>query len=332
MKTFLFLIAVTLPLHASAAEGGFLFTTFRDETTPMSEQIYMAMSEDGRRWEALNGGKPVLVSDVGEKGVRDSFLLRSGDGKKVYLIATDLSAHRNRDWRRNTRAGSRSIVVWESTDLVRWSPPRLVPVAPEDAGCAWAPEAVYDEETGDYLVYWASTTRRDDFAKQRIWAARTRDFRSFGEPFVYVEMPNHVIDIHLVRDGDTWYRFTKDDRDKSVRMARSKKLLGPWQEVEQFTAGKGKNFEGPICFQLRAAADGQPAEWCLLLDNVSDRVGPGAFGYMPFISHDLSTGRFAAATDFRFPYRLRHGSVLPITKDELERLKAAYGEPQKTSQ
>jgi hypothetical protein len=46
----------------------------------MSEQIYMGVSKDGRHWEALNGGNPVLVSDVGEMGVRDSFLLRSHDG------------------------------------------------------------------------------------------------------------------------------------------------------------------------------------------------------------------------------------------------------------
>jgi len=49
----------------------------------MSEQIYMAISEDRRHWDSLNGDDPVLVSDVGEKGVRDSFLLRSQDGKKV---------------------------------------------------------------------------------------------------------------------------------------------------------------------------------------------------------------------------------------------------------
>ncbi len=324
MKSLLFLMSVAFLNHASAVKGGgFLFTTFRDETTPMSEQIYMAISEDGRQWKALKNGNPVLVSDVGEKGVRDSFLLRSGDGKKVWLIATDLCVNRNRDWGRNTRAGSRSIVVWESGDLVHWSPPRLAKVAAEDAGCTWAPEAIYDEQAGDYLVYWASKTKGDNFSKQRIWATRTKDFITFDKPFVYVEKANHVIDITIIRDGDTYYRFMKDDKEKSVSMASSKKLMGPWQDMERFTAGKGKNFEGPICFQLKSAMDGQPPEWCLLLDNVSDRIGPGAFGYMPFISRDLSTGQFKPATDFRFPYPFRHGSVLPITTAELERLNAA---------
>src|SRR5512138_1354601 len=144
------LAMVFLAFCASAASGGFLITTFRDETTPMSEQIYMGISEDGRHWDALSGGNPELVSSVGEKGVRDSFLLRSHDGQKVWLIATDLCIARNRDWKRATHAGSRYIVVWESSDLVHWELPRLAVVAPSDAGCVWAPEAIYDEDAGDY--------------------------------------------------------------------------------------------------------------------------------------------------------------------------------------
>lgn len=331
MKRALVLTALALSgVCASAADGGFLFTTFRDETTPMSEQIYMAISEDGRRWETLNGGQPVLVSDVGEKGVRDSFLLRSHDGRTCWLIATDLCVNRNRDWRRHTRAGSRSIVVWETTNLVEWTAPRLARVAPDDAGCVWAPEAIYDEDAGDYLVYWASTTGRDKFSRQRIWAAHTRDFVSFDAPFLYLEKTNHVIDINIVRDGEAYYRFTKDDKLKSVTMATSRKLMGPWQDMPQFTSGQGKNFEGPICFRLNVATGGGPPVWCLLLDNVSDRIGSGAFGYMPFISHDLSTGRFTPATDFTFPYPFRHGSVLPITTAERHRLASAHPNPQKT--
>jgi len=223
MKNLLLLMSVMFPVQVSAADGGFLFTTFRDETTPLSEQIYMAVSEDGRNWQSLNGGQPILVSEVGTKGVRDSFALRSHDGKKVWIIATDLCVNRNRDWGRHTRAGSRSIVVWESTDLVNWSPPRLAQVAPDEAGCVWAPEAIYDEDAGDYLVYWASTSKSDNYRKQRIWAARTKDFRTFDKAFIFLEKPNHVIDINIVRDGDTYYGFTKDDKDKSVSMASSKR-------------------------------------------------------------------------------------------------------------
>ena len=305
-------------------------TTFRDETTPMSEQVYLAISADGRHWESLNGGEPVLVSDVGDKGVRDSYLMRSHDGKKFWLIATDLCVHWNRNWTRNMTAGSKSIVVWESDDLVHWTPPRLARVAPDDAGCVWAPEAIYDREAGEYLVYWASTTGRDNFVKQRIWAAHTKDFRTFSTPFIFVEKENHVIDINITHDGANYYRFMKDDHTKTVSMATSTRLAGPWREMPEFTVGGLKEFEGPICFPLKAAGIGEPPVWCLLLDNVSDRIGDGAFGYMPYLSTDLSTGQFTAAPDFSFPYAFRHGSVVSITKAEMERVKAAYSRAPKT--
>lgn len=155
-------MVLLIPAAASAAEGGFLFVTFKDENTPLGEQIYFATSRDGRAWAALKDGGPVLVSQLGEKGVRDPFLLRPRDEKKFYLIATDLLVRfLKRDWKRTATAGSRSSVVWESEDLVKWSEPRPVRVAADDAGCTWAPEAIYGEENGDYLVFWASTTARD---------------------------------------------------------------------------------------------------------------------------------------------------------------------------
>ena len=62
MKELLILLAIACvgicaSISASAAESGYLFTTFRDETTPLSEQIYMGVSADGRHWDALNGGR-----------------------------------------------------------------------------------------------------------------------------------------------------------------------------------------------------------------------------------------------------------------------------------
>src|SRR3954462_3066746 len=107
MRILFLLIVALMTTRALAAEGGYLFVTFKGEQTPMTEQIYMAISADGRQWAALNGGEPVLVSQLGEKGVRDPYLIRSNDGSKFYLVATDLSIHLNRSWTRATHAGSK---------------------------------------------------------------------------------------------------------------------------------------------------------------------------------------------------------------------------------
>ncbi len=252
--------------------------------------------------------------------MRDPFLLRANDGKTFVLMATDLSIHANGSWRRAEQAGSRSLVFWESTDLVRWTPPRLVRVAADDAGCTWAPEAVYDEATHDYLVFWASTNRRDHFAKQRIWASRTRDFATFGKPFVYIEHDHSVIDTDIVRDGPTYYRFSKDEKLSAITMESSAQLMGPWTDVPNFTLATLRGYEGPECFPLQPTTAGTAPTWCLVLDYFSH-----GGGYKPFTCPDLAAGQFTAAGDFTFPFPFRHGSILPVTADELARLRAGYG-------
>ncbi len=203
--------------------------------------------------------------------------------------------------------------------MVNWSRPRLERVAARDAGCTWAPEAVYDEEAGDYLVFWASRNKRDKFAKQRIWASRTRDFRSFGEPFVYIDKPGHVIDTTTIREGGMYHRFSKDEQHKAITMESSENLMGPWRDVPEFSLSKLQGYEGPQCYPLKPAAEGKPATWCLLLDH--DAVGAG---YKPFVTGDLATGQFEAGPDFQFPFRFRHGSILPVDEAEFIRSETAY--------
>jgi hypothetical protein len=321
----LLIMALLAGVKVWAADGGFLFVTFKGEATPMTEQLYFALSPDGHHWDALNGGEPVLISQLGEKGVRDPFILRAHNGKKFYIVATDLSINLNHNWTRAVHAGSKSIMIWESSDLVHWSEPRLARVAADDAGCTWAPEAVYDEDKRAYLVFWASTNQRDDFVKERIWACWTKDFIKFSEPFIYIEKPHAVIDADIVRADGNYYRFSKDETSKQINMEVSKQLLGPWQEVPQFDPSKMSGYEGPECFLLEPAADGKPATWCLMCDQYSK-----GGGYKPFVTQDLASGQFTRAGDFTFPFHFRHGAVLPVTSKESERLKAAYENPAAT--
>jgi len=322
MKKLFLLIGMLTGIAAIASDEGFLFATFKGEQTPMSEQIYFVVSHDGRQWKALNDAKPVLVSTIGEKGVRDPYLIRAQDGKKFYLIATDLSINLNRDWNRAQRAASKSIVIWDSTNLVDWSTPRLVQVAPDDAGCTWAPEAIYDEAKMEYLVFWASKTASDNFSKHRIWAAWTKDFVAFGKPFVYIEKPWTLIDTDIVRENGNYYRFSKDEQYKAITMEVSANLMGAWKDVTNFSLAKLRGYEGPECYQIKPAAAGKPATWCLILDQYSKGTG-----YQPFVTEDLSSGQFKPGEGFVFPFRLRHGCPLPISAAEFERLEKAYDQP-----
>ncbi|MBN2514270.1 MAG: hypothetical protein JXB18_15130 [Sedimentisphaerales bacterium] len=150
-RPILILMILCMGVYVRAnSDGGYLFVMFRDEAPPMTEQICGLVSENGRNWTALNNAEPVLISTVGEKGVRDSYLFRSHHNRTFHLVATDLWINLTRHgWSRAQTAASQSIVVWDSEDIVHWSQPCLVKVAPDTAGCTWAPEAIYDAERGD---------------------------------------------------------------------------------------------------------------------------------------------------------------------------------------
>ncbi len=51
------------------------------------------------------------------------------------------------------------IIIWESEDLVHWEKERAHTVGIREAGCVWAPEAVFDEEEQAFLVFFASKVK-----------------------------------------------------------------------------------------------------------------------------------------------------------------------------
>lgn len=60
--------------------AGYLFVYFTDdEGQGGGEEIYFSLSQgnDPLHWRELNGGKPFLTSKLGEKGVRDPYIIRS---------------------------------------------------------------------------------------------------------------------------------------------------------------------------------------------------------------------------------------------------------------
>lgn len=300
--------------------SSYLFVHFvgSEDGTSM-EQIYFSVSEDGTNWKTLNDGKPVLVSNVGEKGVRDPHIIRSPENDKFFLIATDLSIYNRRGdsnkWDNCQTSGSKSIVIWESENLIDWSEERLVKVACDDAGCAWAPESIYDDEKGQYMVFWASKTASDNYKTQRIYRSYTSDFKTFTAPELYIdggEISN--IDTTIIKEDGVYYRFTKNESNSSVIMEKGTSLSGEFCEVKYKINGVLGNtvtgYEGPTAYKMNGEN-----KWCLLLDYFS-RNG----GYKPFVTDDISNGDFTSAEDFNFDAKYRHGTVMPITGEEYSAL------------
>ncbi len=283
------------------------------------ENVFFAVSEDGINWKATNKEQPVLKTMLGTTGIRDPFISRSAEGDRFFLIATDLCIAKDGDWVKAQRKGSQSIFIWESLDLIHWSEPRLVKINSDTAGCTWAPEAFYDERTGEYLVFWASRVSMDNFAKQRIYYVKTRDFYYFTEPQIWMDYPFSVIDTTIIQDGGVYYRFTKYEDRKRVMMERANSLMGEWSEVKSESLLAQEGVEGPCCFALHKKDQVGGNRFCLLLDHF---VGSG---YYMMMTKNLENAEFKREENYCLPQkRPHHGTVIPITEKEYKAVVAHY--------
>lgn len=305
----------------SNSYSGYLLVHFIGEE-PDGEQVYFSYSGDGLHFTDLNSGLPVLRSDLGEKGVRDPFIVRSPKEDKFYLIATDLRIASNKGWTAAVEEGSRDIIVWESSDLVHWSSPRAVTVGVPGAGCVWAPEAIYDEAADDFLVFWASATQEphEQERKHKIYNARTTDFRSFTAPEKYIERDNHIIDTTIIEHGGTYYRYSKDETTKNIRVEKGTSLAkDAFTSVSAPALEAMLGLEGPQIYKLN-----DREEWCLIVDRFAEKKG-----YLPLLTSDLESGEFQVVPKGAFDLgktKKRHGGVLPITAEEVSRLLEAFGD------
>ena len=245
----------------SRSMPGYLFVHFTGEQKD-GEQIYFSLSKDGLFWEDLNGGEPVLFSHIGEKGVRDPFLIRDPKQQKYYLIATDLRIEAGKGWDAAQYQGSRDLIAWESADLVHWSEPRSCTLGAEGAGCVWAPEAVYDEEKEKFFLFFASMIALpgEEKPKQRIYGCYTEDFRTFTKPEIYIERQCDVIDTTIIHAGSFYYRFSKDETNSKILMEKGKTLDGAFETIESPVLDRLDGVEGPECYLL---PDGKT--WLFLL-------------------------------------------------------------------
>lgn len=324
-------------MSVSENHDHFLFAYFTSSDDEDGEQVRFAGSvgRDPLHFEILADGNPVLLSTIGTRGVRDPFLLRAaglaGETANFYLIATDLRINGlepGTAWVDVQRNGSRSIIIWESNDLVKWSAPRLVEVAPAGAGNAWAPEAIYDASCQRYFVFWASTLSSEPGGQtyNRMLAAWTTDFVIFSEPFVWVDPGWSVIDATLVRSGDYFYRVIKDEQSatsalpsaKYLTIERSTSIANT--DYELVTDGVGskdpgdgreplQHGEGPILIWST-----ERALWYLFIDEFTLRR------YIPFESSDLTSRVWKMSKDYEMPFGASHGSILAITRTEWENL------------
>jgi hypothetical protein len=317
--------ALTTPQPAAAADPGYLMTHFIGEGAT-GQQIYFSHSTDGLNWTDLNGGGMALRSTVGTKGVRDPALVRAPGGDKYWIIATDLCIGCGQTWDQSINDGSRNLVVWESTDLITWSQPWLLNVAGAipDGRNAWAPEAIWDPASNDYVLYWATNKPLNGATKHRIYYAHTSDFRSITTPQIYIERPGsqEIIDTQIIEvpTGVGAYRYVRASGDGQITLEGSNSILGTWTNLGNLSGIglTGSQVEGPMWMKFNGSK-----KWALYLDQYAS-----SGGYMPVLTTDPSspaTYQKQASGSYNMGgTKKRHGSILNLTAAEESRVQARW--------
>ncbi|WP_292864034.1 immunoglobulin-like domain-containing protein [Microbacterium sp.] len=297
----------------TAPDAGYAAAYFKSDG---DEKIYQAATSgnDFFTFSPVNGGNAVITSTTDTTGLRDPYILRSKDGDKYYMVATDLCISCGTGWGPAQSAGSLKIEVWESTDLVTWTRTNGedtgITVNQPAAGMTWAPEAYWDDELQSYVVFFASRLYSDashtnsDNLYARMFAVLTRDFRTFTAPPASWQDTGYArIDSTVTKIGDYYYRFTKNEEGgaagpleagKDIFLERSKVLTAPttesswtadpsttWQllDTHMTSAETGQAGEGPEIVKLNAGDPNNTGDgYVFLVDNY------GAGGYRAFVT------------------------------------------------
>lgn len=297
----------------AADNGGYLFAYFTGND-PLDESIHFALSPDGLNFKALNDNAAVidsrLISETG--GVRDPHIMRAEDGKTFYMVVTDMTC--NKGWDSN-----RGLTLLKSDDLINWtaSPINIQKryKGHDDLKRVWAPQTIYDKDAGKYMVYFSMqhgngpdiiyyAYANDDFT----------DFTSKPKPLFIPGNKTSCIDGDIVYKDGLYHLFYKTEGNgNGIKKATTKKLTsGKWVESPDYKQQTDKAVEGSGIFKI---ADSD--RYILMYDVYMN----GAYQFTE--STDLDNFK-VIDSQVSMDFHPRHGSVMPISKEEYARLSKAF--------
>ncbi|KAK0099384.1 hypothetical protein ONS95_003542 [Cadophora gregata] len=157
--------------------------------------------------------------------------------------------------------------------------------------------------------------------------SKTSDFITFSEPEIWQDAGTARIDSTVLREGDVYYRFTKDEgavtgctdiiQESSSVLAAN---LSSWSIITSCIGTKAGTsaVEGPTSFKANPN-DVNGQKYYLFVDEYSGR------GYIPLETADIAAANWKVSSSYSLPASPRHGTVVPITAAELAAINAHYG-------
>ncbi len=212
------------------------------------------------------------------------------------------------------------MILMQSTDLINWqtSVVNIPQTFPDEFGKVdrvWAPQTIYDETAGKYMVYFSM--RSGDGASDIIYYAYAyKDFTALEAAPKQLYFPPADSNTKACIDGDIipfngkFYLFHKaEDGDPGIELAISDKLTEGYKLLSDKRVDCEKNrVEGSGVFKLNNSDD-----YILMYDVYTN--GRYQFAKSSDLKHFEVFDQ-----DISMNFHPRHGTVIPITGKELKRL------------
>lgn len=297
--------------------AGYLFAYFTGNDVK-DEAVCYALSRDGYNFIALNNNNPILdskeISSTG--GVRDPHILRGEDGNTFYMVLTDMTSSKGWD-------SNRAMVLLKSDDLINWTS-SIVNIQQkypnqENLKRVWAPQTVYDPSVGKYMVYWSM--QHSDGADIIYYAYANDDFTDLeGEPkqLFFPKNGKSCIDGDIINKNGLYYMFYKTEgHGNGIKLAITDSLAsGNWIEQPGYKQQTKDAVEGSGIFKLINS------DTYILMYDVYMK---GKYQFCE--SKDLDVFK-VIDKDISMNFHPRHGSVIPVTRNELKALTHKWGIPE----
>lgn len=281
------------------------------------EAVCYAVSMDGYSYWALNNNKPVIDSKVisSTGGVRDPHILRCEDGKTFYMVVTDMVSDNGWD-------SNRAMVLLKSTDLVNWSHSVINMQkrykGQEKLKRVWAPQTIFDPEAGKYMVYWSM--KYGDGPDVIYYAYANKDFTDLeGEPkplFVPADKKSCIDGDIVYKDGIYHLFYKTEGNGNGIRVATSSSLTsGQWKENMEYKQQTKEAVEGAGTFKL-IGEDKYILMYDVYMKGAYQFTETTDLEHFKVIDHEV-----------KMNFHPRHGTIMPITRNELKRITDKWGKP-----
>jgi hypothetical protein len=305
------------PFEIQVAEkegmSAYLFAYFTGNNLS-DEALRFAISSDGFTYKALNNNQPILDSKVisSTGGIRDPHILRGADGKTYYMVATDMVSALG--WNSN-----RAMILMKSTNLTDWQT-RVVNIQNTFPGYTdlqrvWAPQTIYDQEKGKYLLYWSMKLGNEP--DKIYYSYANEDFTALETaPKVLFESSTGgaCIDADIVsKDGFYHLFFKTEGEGNGIKKAISSNLTGGYVVYDKYLQSTTNAVEGGCVFRMYDTDN-----WLLIYDMYMNNA------YQFTQSTDL-TNFSVVSNPVKFDFTPRHGTVIPITTEEAAALVKKWG-------